>query len=652
MILDISSLCKRPWAVILLILLAGILVYVNTFQAPFVFDDGHAIVKNEVIKRLENFYANSSGYEFLPNRYIAYLTLALNYRFGGLDVTGYHAVNLGIHLATALLVYALLRMTFRTPHFQTMVQAKGSGAQELDLQPSTFVPLFAALLFVVHPVQTQAVTYIVQRLTTLSAMFYLLSLVLYVKARLSMEGSGGRGREAEEKASAAVRKRGRMKPGFLLAGSVLTAVLAMKTKEIAFTLPLAAGLYELSFFRGPWKCRLLCLLPLLMTLPIVPLTVLNVGGAAGEILSDSGEHFRVGSSMSRLDYLFTQFRVIVTYLRLLIFPVNQNIDYDYPVYTTFLTPPVFLSFLLLAALAALAVYLFRQNRSESEGQGETDFCKADSRTSSCLPSPLSQPGLRLIAFGIFWFFLTLSVESSLVPIVDVLMEHRLYLPCFGAAASFITAIYLLAGKMSRPASGKILVLTAAILVVVFGFSAYQRNHVWGDAIQLWRDAVAKSPSKGRPRNNLGTVLVEAGRKEEAIQTLHRAIEVDPYYDRSYYNLADLYLVSDQPDKSLPLLQTAIQLNPEFTEAYVELGAALMRNGQFREVIQFLEKNFDRVGGNAEAHFYLGASHAFLGNQEAAMRELEIVSRLDANLAADLAGMLGQGSNHNSNGHHQ
>jgi tetratricopeptide (TPR) repeat protein len=134
-------------------------------------------------------------------------------------------------------------------------------------------------------------------------------------------------------------------------------------------------------------------------------------------------------------------------------------------------------------------------------------------------------------------------------------------------------------------------------------------------------------------------------RSEAFNSQLRAISVDPTYYKSYYNLADLYLVSDQPARALPLLQSAIRLNPNFTEAYVSLGAALMRGGQFRETTIFLEQNIDRIGENAEAHFYLGSAYAFLGNREAAIRELEVVSRFDANLAATLSSLLGLNSNH-------
>jgi tetratricopeptide (TPR) repeat protein len=642
-----NFLCRSRLPAILLVLLAGIIVYANTFQVPFVLDDETSIVNNAVIRSLENFYANSTGYEYLPNRYVAFWTFALNYHFGGLNVSGFHAVNLLIHLVGGLLVYTLLRLTFRTPYFREQVPGPGSKVQGLSphsslLAPHSFIPLFAALLFVVHPVQTQAVTYIVQRMTSLATMFYLLSVVLYVQARLRLESRVPSPESRDSKDQGPGDKDAepqQLVPVLLLAASVVSAVLAMMTKPIAFTLPLAILLYEICFFRGAWKRRLFCLLPLLATLPIVPMTFIDIEGSGSDILSDPGDQLRAGS-MSRLDYLFTQFRVIVTYLRLLVLPVNQNLDYDYPVYTTFFTPPVFLSFLLLTVLFALGVFLFWRTR----WVGIDQVSQRSARNAQSSKRALD-PTLRLIAFGIFWFFLALSIESSLVPIEDIIVEHRLYLPGFGAAVAFSTVFCMMGRKFDRPGSGKLLVLVAVLIVVVLGFATWQRNHVWGGAIRLWQDVVAKSPNKGRAHNNLGVSLEDAGRRPEAFKTLSRAIAVDPDYYKSYYNLADLYLISGQPDAALPLLQTAIRLRSDFTEAYVKLGAALMRGGHFREVTIFLEENIDRIGEQAEARFYLGSAYAFLGQREAALRELEVVSRLDAQLAGSLAGLLGMNSNH-------
>ena len=645
MIFNMDVFTKRTMPAILLVLLLGTIVYSNTFHVPFVLDDQSSIVNNAVITDLNNFFSGyRTGYEILTNRYVAYLTFAVNHHFFGLNIPAFHVVNLLIHLITALLVYILLSLTFQTPYFQKTGQ--GMSPQSSVHSPPFFIPLFAALLLVSHPIQTQAVTYIVQRVTSLATMFYLLSVVLYVKARLGMElkvrseESGVRSEESG-KDTHSENVHGQIKPWLLIGGSTLVAVVAMKTKEIAFTLPLAIVLYEIFFFHGAWKRRLLYLLPLLATLPIIPISILDFGGAGDEIMSGAGEQLRVGSSMSRLEYLFTQFRVIVTYLRLLVFPVNQNLDYDYPVFTTFFTPPVFLSFLVLTGIFALGMYLFFVSRPKQQSELKSEF----EYQALAQPQAVSSLAyLRLIAFGIFWFFLTLSLESSLVPIKDVIVEYRLYLPFFGAAAAFATLFWLAVEKLTGPSSGKLLLLSAAILVLMLGVATYKRNHIWGNPVRLWQDVVAKSPNKARPINNLGKALEGAGRRQEAFKTLARAIEVDPNYYKSYYNLADLYLVSDQPGKALQLLQTAIRLNPNFTEAYVSVGAALMRAGKFREVTIFLEQNLDRIAEYAEARFYLGASHAFLGNREAAMRELAILSKLDASYAANLAGMMGLKSN--------
>jgi tetratricopeptide (TPR) repeat protein len=620
--LGIPAFLIRPLPAALLILLAGIIVYSNSFQVPFVLDDKQSIVVNSDIRSLDNFHAS-------PTRVVGYLTLALNYRFGGLDVTGYHVVNLCIHLVSGLLVYFLLLAIFRTPYFSPGGSVADDPAVSGGLAIRPCVALFAALFFVVHPVQTQAVTYIVQRMTSLATMFYLLSVVLYVLGRLKAEG--GR-----------LKAEGWKVPVLLIAGSVISAILAMKTKEIAFTLPLAIVLLELYFFRGDWQRRLLCLLPILATLPIVPLGLLAAGESSGDVLSDVGEHLRASTTMSRLDYLFTQLRVIVTYLRLLVLPINQNLDYDYPIFRTFWTLPVLLSFLFLAALFVLAAYLFwrtRPARSEAHIPPATE-----SSSSARQPSMRSaDPLLRLISFGIFWFFLTLTVESSLVPIVDVIFEHRLYLPSAGAAMAFAALFFLAAGPFSRSTgNGLPFLIVACLLVIGLGWAAFQRNHVWGDDVRLWLDAAAKSPQKGRPFNELGAALEDAGRREEAMESFSLAIALDPSHYKARYNLADLYLISGHPEKSLPLLAEAIRIKPDFIPLYVKIGAALFRSGRYRDATVFLMDNLDRIGNNAEARFYLGAAYAFQGNYEAARRELAIVARLDPVLARDLAGLLPRG----------
>jgi hypothetical protein len=220
----ITTLLHHRIAHIFLILTIGILAYSNTFQAPFVLDDLASITDNPVIQDLGNFAPGGVGFDSNSRRWLGYLTFAVNYHYSGLDVTGYHIFNLAVHLSAALLLYFLVCLTFRTPHLAGSRIAPQAGT----------VALLASLLFTVHPVQTQAVTYIVQRLTSLSTFFYLFAVICYVAARLKLE-------EPKPKAtkSKTTLKDGQWISILLIIGSVTAAILAMKTKEIAFTLPLA-----------------------------------------------------------------------------------------------------------------------------------------------------------------------------------------------------------------------------------------------------------------------------------------------------------------------------------------------------------------------------------------------------------------------------
>ncbi len=225
---------KKSYFQFLLIAVAGLICYSNTFTVPFQFDDVWNIAENRIIQNLENFTVNFTGYQYNPRRFIGYLTFALNYKIGALNAAGYHAVNLVIHLLNAFLVYYLASLTLRSRFYapDTMRSAQ-------------LVPLFSALFFVAHPIQTQAVTYIVQRFTSLATMFYLLSVVLYVKGRQSAMRieHGASANSLNGKSSV------RYAPGPLLYAlcSLSFAVLAMRTKEMAYTLPAVIILYEIIF---------------------------------------------------------------------------------------------------------------------------------------------------------------------------------------------------------------------------------------------------------------------------------------------------------------------------------------------------------------------------------------------------------------------
>lgn len=604
-------LLRHPAGHMFFILLLGILAYSNSFVAPFTLDDIYSISLNPVIQDLRNYLPGGSGYHHNPRRLIGYFTFAVNYRWGQDAVFGYHLVNLIIHLATALLLYALVRLTFRTPFL---------AGSRLAPQATT-VALLAALFFVVHPVQTQAVTYIVQRLTSLCTFFYLLSLLLYVWGRLRMEGmkgvtaSAGKGKKQPPAPSP-------RPPLFWLpfAGAFLAALLAMFTKEIAFTLPFSVALYEACFFRGAWKSRLACLAPLLLTLPIIPVAVLMAGGEPA--LHDPAESglLRAQSALPRHDYLLTQIRGIVTYLRLLALPVNQNLDYDYPVYTTFFTPPVFFSFLLLAGLVTVAIWLFRKSALDQ---------------AAASPQPPA-PELRLIAFGIFWFFITLSVESGVIPITDLVAEHRLYLPSIGIALGASTLCLLAQEKTLHWLGGRLPLLLAAGFVIVLAATTWQRNQVWQDNLTLWGDVVQKSPGKARAWYNFGCYLSDANRQEESVRALSRAVELNPKYAQAWHNLGRAYLLLRKSEAAIVSLKAAVRLDPLMDNAILNLAVALNSSMLYDETVPLLEQTRRRAPNWPELHLHLGLAYAGLGDNAASQRELAALRRLSPRLAQILA----------------
>jgi tetratricopeptide (TPR) repeat protein len=576
-----------------ILLFLGILTFSGTLRGPFVLDDEAYIIKNPTIKDFRYFHdpsmAEGTGihpavrYAF-RTRMAGYLSFALNYRLHGLDVFGYHLVNLLIHLGNALLVYALVVLTFRTPYFTRHRAPAGDFSVPEDRDRGT-IALFSALLFAIHPVQTQAVTYITQRFASLATLFCLLSLVAYIKSRLS---SSPPPRHA------------------LYAGSLACALLAMFTKEIAFTLPAALLLYEFLFLEGERKRRILRLVPFLSTMLVIPLTLLAAGGPEGD-LGKSMEVLGTSSGMSRWDYLLTQFRVIVTYLRLLVFPANQNLDYDYPVYRSFLDPPVFLSFLFLLAILLLAVWLLLRSRSADSG-GRRD--------------------LRLVSFGIFWFFLTLSVESSIVPIADVIFEHRVYLPSVGFFTALVTVLFRgkAALESNHPVLGKVAIAALSAVVIVLAAAAYARNGVWGDGVTLWEDAARKSPAKTRPRNNLGNFYQDNGRLEEAVREFQAAIRLEPDLAESHYNLGNAYSMLNRFGEAIPEFQTAIALKSGYVEAHNNLGVTYKKLGNFEEAIREFKATIALQPEHAEAHYNLGNVYALQGRFEEAIREFQAAIR--------------------------
>ncbi|OGP20321.1 MAG: hypothetical protein A2054_06080 [Deltaproteobacteria bacterium GWA2_55_10] len=502
-----------------LIILLTFLLYSNAINAPFDFDDYSNIIRNPAIRDLANFWPP------LGTRFFSYLSFAINFHVNGFEAAGYHLVNIAIHAANAVLVYMLILHAFRTP----LLKASWTGGQ-----PS-LIAFFSALIFAAHPVQTEAVTYITQRFTSLAALFYLLSLILFIRWRCSDKGVAN--------------------ASYII--SVLFAAAAQMTKEISFTLPFLIILFDMAFFSNHARGRR-HLLPFILTLFIIPFMLFvpdTSGDASGHLRS-----VQIGdlTMLSRHDYLVTQFKVIVTYLKLAILPINQNLDYDWQVSKSFFEPAVLASFLFLLAVFTSALFVFFRARKSGYGPW------------------------ALASFGVIWFFITISIESSIIPIKDVIFEHRLYLPSIGLAVGFTSLIFHAAAKLN--ANAKLPALLLLLAVAALGMATYLRNDLWVDKVGLWKDVVEKSPNKARARINLGLAYRESGLLNEAMEEYSVAIKIEPQNYILLNNIGVTYLLLNRPDRAIVHIRKSLSLKPDYEDGRNSLGFAYFLMGRNDEAI--------------------------------------------------------------------
>jgi protein O-mannosyl-transferase len=534
----ISRIFNQNYKLLVLgsILLVGVFLYSNTLYSPFYFDDNKFIINNPAIR---NIFDPQAIWFFAPTRFIVLITLALNYHFSHLSVFSYHIFNLGIHLGAAILVWWLVGLIFSTPVMKKDRLFKGSK----------LIALFTALIFLSHPLQTESVTYIWQRCTSLAGFFYLLSVCLYLKARL-------------------LRIDGRQFSKWLApyAFSLVFTVIGMFTKENMVTLPAAIILCELCFLKPDKRSNYKYAVPFLFLLPIIPVML---------FLSRS---YSLNTGWS---YFLTQAKVFITYIRLAFVPLNQNLDYDYPAAKSLFDLAVLGSFVVLAGIIICTIRVFSK--------------------------------YRIIAFSVLWFFLTLLPDSSFVPLEDVIFEHRLYLSMVGFSLFLVSLIYYLFEKKTYKAMViTLLIITSYYAILTYRRNFIWQNEItmWNDVVYkspnkarpyynrgvvYWSQGKAQQAisdfSKAIERNpnnyaiayyNRGVAYDEQGQVQQAIIDYSQAAVINPGLAEPFNNRGDLYRRLGNFAQAFSDFNKAIAINPRLAEAYVNRGAAYAIQGNFAQ----------------------------------------------------------------------
>ena len=315
------------------------------------------------------------------------------------------------------------------------------------------------------------------------------------------------------------------------------------------------------------------------------------GGIEGQgLLEDVSRLTQETEDGSRWSYLCTQFNVLVIYIRLFFVPIGQNLDYLYPFKTGFFDGYTPLAFAFLIGIIAIGIWNIRKR--------------------------------PVICFGVFWFFITLSVESSVIPIRDALFEQRLYLPVFGFA---IIVSYLVFQYLSKRLSWAVAI--SVVIILCLGTATYLRNRVWKDNISLWSDVVSKSFHNYRANINLGAALDNQGRTEEAIEHYLQALQLKPDYDKAHYNLGNALDNLGRTEEAIEHYLQALRINPDYDEAHNNLGNALKKRGRTEEAIEHYLQALRIKPDYVEAHNNLGNALNNQGHTEEAIEHYLQVLRI-------------------------
>jgi tetratricopeptide (TPR) repeat protein len=540
----------------------GFVIYSNSFSNSFHFDDFSFIYGNDAIKKIMDFKAI---WYYWPSRFFGIFSFAINYQVGQFAVFGYHLFNLVLHILTTTLVFIFTILTFSTPLMRDKEISKCKG----------ILAFFAAAIFLSHPVQTQAVNYIFQRVTILATFFYLTSLCLYIQSMFLIK----------------IKRRVAI---FCYGLSLVAALMGMFTKEIVFTLPVMILFYDFCFLRSDdrrgWKYSI----PFLAMLPVIPLTAfLQTLSFLAPSASIEIHRFLVSSFSNIVLNFLTQCKVIMTYLRLLVLPFNQNLDYDYFLVRILWDIPAIVSFCFLSVVFVIAMRIFSK--------------------------------FRLLAFSIFWFFITLAVEATFIPMIDLINEHRLYLPMVGVSIFIVSILYYLLGRR------KIRLIVVVLLFVVFFCSllSYGRNKVWKDEISLWSDVIGKSPKKLRPYNERGLAYFDKGEYDKALIDLTQAVKLNRNYADGFYNRGKVYQKKKEYGKAILDYTEAIKIEPGYAGAYINRGLVYYSSKEYENAILDFKQAIEANPLEIEAYFNLAYLYSKLDKKMEAVALCKEILRINS-----------------------
>lgn len=526
----------------LIVVLAGAVVYANSLDAEFVYDDRHWIEDEPDIRSFDRIPSLVSG----AARPIWKLSFAANYAVGGLDVFGYHLVNGAIHLLAGITLLGVSRRTLRRKSLPRPIRESADG-----------IALSIALLWTVHPLQTQAVTYVVQRCE--SGMGLCLLTTLYASIR-GFDAEGWRSRLWTTLAIAA-------------------CAIGMGTKEVMVVAPILIWLHDRTFLSGAGPTALRRRPGLyggLASCWAIPFGLIGVGALfSGEMARPDLE------TVSRSAYALTQPAIVLHYVRLALWPQTLVFAYGWPAAEGWgEILPTLAMLTLVAGAGAWAVW---RNR----------------------------PWGFLAA----WFFTILAPTSSIQPIQDLAVEHRMYLPLAAVVSAVVLAGFEVARRAGALRAAAVLVVISA---VVLGGMTIRRNRDYQSELRLWETVTLGAPDYALGHYNFGTELRAADRNADAIVSLRRAVILDPGHANAHNNLGNAIRDVEGPAAAVVHYRNALAGEPSHAEAHYNLAGALLELEEAVSAATHYRRASEARPGFAKAQYGLGLALEEGGDREGAL----------------------------------
>ena len=554
--LPISWKCENPgqyaftFITLLILLLA---VYSNSFYGDWHFDDYANIIENP------NVQINSLSFSELKQSFIgiyqdrllrpfSYASFALNYYVGGLNVFGFHLVNFFIHYLSSVFLFLFIFNTLKLPLCKNQY--------ENIAYP---VALLATVLWSVHPVFVTSVSYIVQRMTSMAGLFYIMSMYFYLKGRMS-------------------KTKGKSIGFFIFCA--LAGLASLLTKENAVMLPFSILLFDLLLIQGATKENIKRFLKILIAplLLFIIVGFLYTGGFSNAFSGYAGRDFTM------YERLLTEPRVIIFYLSLLFYPIHSRLTllYDIDISHSLLQPWTTLpAILLILFIIATAIYLCRKR--------------------------------PLMSFCILFFFLNHIIEGTVIPL-ELIYEHRNYLPAmllFVPVAQFIIFVidYFSYRKIIQ------VVVAFGVIVIIFGLGdiTFRRNAIFSDEFLLWSDNIEKYPNLSRPYGNLGNAYMHYQQKEKGFKYFEKALAVDNFgniHIRAVQenNMGKYYYMEGQYDEAFVFFEKSYKVNSSYRSNIIYMAKIHILKGENDLAHQLITSSINKASDHIDLLEILSLIH--------------------------------------------